>query len=122
MGRATLTLPWGRETAYHWLDKAPPGTRVTFQGPTRTIPQNDRMWAMLTDIALAKPEGRDHDTATWKAIFMRALGREVQFERGLDGEIFPLGFRSSALSKEEMSDLIEMIAEYGARHGVAFRA
>jgi hypothetical protein len=30
----------------------------------------------------------------------------------------PVGFRSSRLTKEQMSDLLEMIQEYGARHDV----
>jgi hypothetical protein len=43
----------------------------------------------------------------------------VQFADGLDGAgPFPLGFRSSKLTKQQMSDLIEVIYEYGARHGV----
>jgi NinB protein. len=118
MGRAALTLPHGRPLAHAWIDKAPPGTRIMFQGPQRTTDQNAKMWAMLTDVARAEPEGRKHTTDVWKAIFMHALGHETRFERGLNGEIFPIGFRSSQLSKQEMSDLIEVIYEYGSRYGV----
>lgn len=40
-------------------------------------------------------------------------------EMALDGRgVVPVGFRSSRLTKEQMSDLMEMISEYGARHGV----
>jgi hypothetical protein len=43
----------------------------------------------------------------------------VAFAEGLDGSgPFPLGFRSSKLTKPQMSDLIETIFEYGARHNV----
>jgi hypothetical protein len=51
---------------------------------------------------------------------MSACGHVVQFENGLNGQPFPIGFRSSRLSKSQMSDLIECIHEYGARHGVEF--
>ena len=50
---------------------------------------------------------------------MHSLGHEVQFAEGLDkAGPFPLGFRTSKLNKKQMSDLIEVIYEYGSRHGV----
>jgi hypothetical protein len=76
------------------------------------------MWAMLSDVAMAKPEGRMATPDVWKELFMHALDHAARFEMGLDGQPFPCGFRSSRLSKQQMSDLIEFIAEYGARHGV----
>src|SRR3569623_1398765 len=66
----------------------------------------------------ATPEGRCQTPEVWKALFMHACGHAVQFENGLNGQPFPTGFRSSRLTKAEMSELIECILEYGARHGV----
>ena len=77
-----------------------------------------RMWALLSDIARAKPEGRRHTAEIWKCLFMAACGHAVQFEQGLDGAPFPIGFRTSRLTKEQMSDLIEFIHAYAAKHGV----
>ena len=38
-----------------------------------------------------------------------------------EGQVFvQLGRSSSDLSREEMSDLIELIAEWGARNGIEF--
>lgn len=34
-----------------WIQQAPWNTRVELKGPRRTLPQNDRMWAMLTDVS-----------------------------------------------------------------------
>ena len=51
-------------------------------------------------------------------MFMHACGHAVQFESGLDGKPFPTGFRSSKLSKSQMSDLIEFIHAYAASNGV----
>lgn len=99
---------------------APIGASVSIAKQVRTLPQNSRMWAMLTEVALAEPEGRKHTPEVWKMLFMHSLGHQARFEIGLNGEPFPTGFRSSRLTKEQMSDLIEVIYEYGSRHGVRF--
>lgn len=92
---------------------------VTVKAPRRSAEQNAKMWAMLTDVARAKPEDREWTTDAWKAAFLHALGHEIEFGQALDGRgFFPLGFRSSRLSVKQMSDLIECIYEYGSRHGV----
>lgn len=92
---------------------------VTIAAPGRTTDQNAKMWAMLSDVSRAKPEGRKWTPETWKAAFMHSLGHQCQFCEGLDGSgPFPVGFRTSALTKKQMSDLIEVIYEYGSRHEV----
>lgn len=98
--------------------QVPEGYEVIIREPTRNTSQNSRMWAMLSDISKACPDGRKHTAEVWKAIFMNALQYEVRFEMGLDGEPFPVGFRSSRLSVKQMADLITFISEYGDRHGV----
>ena len=52
MSRALLILsnPTVRARAINWIKNVPDGTRVEFKEPKRTLPQNDRMWAMLTEI------------------------------------------------------------------------
>jgi hypothetical protein len=45
-------------------------------------------------------------------------GWECQFVEGLDGRPFPKGFRSSHLTKKQMSDLIEFILAWGSENGV----
>jgi len=79
------------------------------------------MWAMLSDISRAKPDGRVHTPDVWKALFMSACGHEVQFLMGLDGNPFPAGFKTSKLRKDQMADLITFIAEYGDTHGVKWQ-
>lgn len=102
--------------------QAPTGTRVQLKATKRSQPQNDRMWAMLTDIATQKEHnGRKFTPDQWKVLFMHAAGREVQFLPALDGSTFiPWGQSSSDLSKEEMSNLIEFMFSWGAEHGVVF--
>lgn len=102
-------------------DELPADTVVRFAGSKRSDAQNARMWAMIADVAKAQPDGRVHDAETWKAIFCHALGKECRFERTLDGAtMFPIGYRTSQLTVREMSDLMEVIAEYGSRHGVVW--
>lgn len=98
---------------------APRGSILNVKPPKRTVDQNAKLWAMLSDISRAKPDGRELTPDVWKALFLHALDQSIRFEMALDGNgMVPVGFRSSRLSKEQMSDLIETIYEYGARHGV----
>ena len=107
-----------RNLAKSLIDKAPDNAVVKISPERRSDDQNAKMWAMLSDVSRAKPEGRRHIPEIWKCIFMAACGHEVAFEQGLDGRPFPIGFHSSKLTKAQMSDLIEMIYSYGAQHGV----
>ena len=123
MSRALLRIdgPTSRARAMRLMERVPEGTRVEFKGARRTLPQNDKMWAMLSEIARQKTHcNRRYTADTWKAIFMHAMGRETVFVPALDGEPFPLGWRSSDLSKEEMSELIEFIQSWCAQNGVVF--
>lgn len=110
--------PVQRRLAKELVDRAPTGAVVNVRDATRSTDQNALMWALLSDISRAKPEGRTHTPEVWKALFMNALGYETRFEMGLNGEPFPIGFRSSRLNKSQMADLITFISEYGDRHGV----
>lgn len=124
MTRALLVLHNDsfRERAIDWIKRAPKETRVTFQGPKRTLPQNSRMWAMLTDVATQHEHcGRHYSAEEWKTIFMSSLGKEMRFAPALDGKGFvPLGQSSSNLSIAEMAELIEFIGSWGAEHGIKF--
>ena len=112
-----------RNRAARWAMQAPPGTRIEFKEPKRSLPQNDRMWAMLTDVATQKEHaGRKYTPDQWKVLFMHACGREVQFVPALDNSTFiPWGQSSSDLTKAEMTDLIEFIFAWGAENGVTFQ-
>lgn len=108
-----------RSFAKQLIDKAPKNAVVSIKEATRSNEQSAKMYAMLSDISRAKPDGRRWTPDTWKAAFMNSTGHQVQFCEGLDDSgPFPLGFRSSRLTVKQMSDLIEVIYEYGSRHGV----
>lgn len=109
-----------RDLAHKLVAAAPVGAVMTISPAKRSTDQNSRFWAMLSDIARAKPEGRVHTPEAWKALFMHALGHSVRFEMGLNGEPFPVGFRSSKLTKGQMSDLMEFMSAWAAERGVIF--
>jgi hypothetical protein len=109
-----------RRFAKALIDKAPTDAIVTIKEANRSLDQNAKLWAMLSDISRSKPQGRMHTPEVWKTLFMHACGHSVQFEIGLNGQPFPIGFRSSRLNKQQMSDLLEFVASYGSENGVVW--
>lgn len=124
MSRAVLILdaPAEREKAIRWIGNAPPGTRIEFKEAKRTHEQNAKMWAMLTEVAQQLPwHGLKLSPDDWKLIFLDALKQEMRLVPNIGGTGFiNLGRSSSDLSKDEMSNLIELMLAFGAEHGVAF--
>jgi hypothetical protein len=121
--QVTLRSSADRARALQIINAAPFGSRVTVQAAKRSLPQNDRMWAMLTDIAQQLPwHGVKLRPDDWKLIFLNALKRELRMVPNLDGTGFVnIGTSSSDLSKGEMSDLIELMLAFGAEKGVKFQ-
>lgn len=108
-----------RKRARTYVNSAPLGTRVEFKAAKRSLPQNDALWSYLTDIAAQKTHnGRRYTPEIWKALFLHGLQREVQLIPTLDGSgLLPLT-RTSDLSKQEFSDLLEFIKMWAAENGV----
>lgn len=125
MSRAILIIANDavRSRAAHWVSIAPLGTRIEFKAAKRTIPQNARMWAMLTEIAQQVDwHGLKLTADDWKLIFMASLNQEMRLVPNLEGTGFVnLGRSSSDLSKAEMGDLMTLIEAFGAQRGVAFQ-
>ena len=124
MSRYVLSLNTNadRERARHMIDKAPEGARVEIKAAKRSVDQNSRMWAMLTDIATQLSwHGQRLRPDDWKLVFLDALKREVRAVPNIEGNGFVnLGRSSSDLGKQEMSDLMEIMNAFGAKHGVLF--
>ena len=115
----TIILGHRRDVAHRVIDVAPAGSVVSVKPPRRTLDQNAAMWARLSDISRAKPEGRTLTPDVWKSLFLHALDHSIRFEMALDGQgMVPVGFRTSRMTKAQMGDLLTLIDEYGARHGV----
>ncbi len=116
----TIRSEADRSKVIGWLQRCAYGYRVEVREPKRTDAQNDRLWAMLFDIAKgATINGKRYDADAWKCMFMRAMGHEAIFLPTLDGNsFFPTGFRSSALSVQQMSDLQTFIEAWAAEQGL----
>jgi hypothetical protein len=128
MSRAILTLDSTarREQAIDWIRKAPTNSRVEFKGPARSLDQNSRFWAMLTDVAVqGRIEGRRYNTEQWKLMFLHAYaeerGIEIKYLPALNrAGMVPCGRSSSDLSVGEMSEVMDFIAAWGAENGITF--
>jgi hypothetical protein len=116
--RVSLATANGRQRAINLVQRAPDDWMAVIKPATRSDAQNAKLWAMLHDVARAKPEGRQHVPDVWKALFMQACGHEQIFEMGLDNRPFPMGFSSSRMTVAEMADLITFVQQWGDAKGV----
>ena len=98
---------------------APVGAQFDLADAPRTISQNRLLWSLLSAFAdQVEHCGRKYDAGDWKCIFMKALGKELSFVPSLDGQgIVAIGYRSSRLTKEEMSGVAGVRAAQGGRGG-----
>lgn len=89
----------------------------------RTLEQNAKMWAMLTDIANQKEWIVDGqltklDPDEWKDILTASLAQEMRVAQGVNGGIVLLGRRTSKMSISQMQDLIEVMQVFAAEYGI----
>lgn len=108
-----------RERACQLVRKAPNGFVMTIAEPRRSNEASAKMWAMLSELSAAKPQGRCWTPEQWKAAMMDACGHKPVYQESLEGGGFICtGYRSSKLTVSEMRDVIECIYEFCARHDV----
>lgn len=123
MSRWTLPLisEAARDKARKWLARAPLGFVVEFRQPTRSLESNNLMWSRLSDLSEQVTwHGERLSPPDWKTLLTASLHR-CRFVPGIDpGTVVPLGLRTSTMTKAEMSDLLELIAAFGAERGVKF--
>lgn len=92
---------------------------------TRSIDQNSRMWALLSDVSrqvewpvdgkLQKLSPED-----WKDVFTAALLRGQRVAQGIEGGFVMLGTHTSKMSVGEMIDLQTLIEAFGVEHNVVW--
>lgn len=121
MSRALITIhdSADRGRVVQLASKVPTGTRVEFKKAKRTLPQNDLMWARLTDISRqVEWHGRWLTPTDWKDVFTAAL-RESRVVPGIDpGTFVVLGLHTSDMTKEEMGELLDLMDAFAAERGV----
>lgn len=116
-----LSHDLARQRAIEAVKDAPAGYAVTLAEPTRTSDQNARLWASLTEVSRqVEWYGKRLTPESWKHVFSAALKKQ-EVVPSLDGTGFVvLGTSTSRMSKREFSDLLELIAAFGAERGVVF--
>lgn len=116
-----LVGPKQREHAKQLIDLAGDGYVVRIGKETRSDEQNRKLWPMIDDLRRQVPEMTEYSRDDIKLRFLNALGVEMRFLPALEGEgMFPIGLRSSTLTKAQFSGLIELLYEFGARKGVVW--
>lgn len=88
---------------------------------SRTLEQNAKMWACLTDISKqVEWYGRYLTKTVWKEIITASLkGQETV--PGLDGNFVVIGASTSKMSIKEMCDVITCALAFGDSKGVKFK-
>lgn len=116
-----------RAQACRMISGAPAGSVVEITPPGRTLPQNARLHAMITDVArqVAWPEGSGikRTVEAWKDIFtaaLRSANHGLDVVPGLNGGFVLLGMHTSRMTKAELGDLMTLIEAFGAERGVVF--
>ena len=87
----------------------------------RSLPQNSKLWAMLAEISRQVDwYGRKLTPGDWKDVFTASI-RVSRVVPGIDpGTFVVLGLHTSDMTKQEFSDLLELIYAFAAEHGVTF--
>ena len=114
-----LVGPVQRDYAKRLIDESAQDEVMRLGKETRSDEQNRKLWPMLKDLQLQVPGMETYSTDDIKLRFLNALGVELRFLPTLEGEgMFPVGLRSSTLTKQQFSGLLELLYQFGARHDV----
>ena len=116
-----LSTKAARQRAKALIDSAGADMVMRLAKATRTDGQNRKLWPMLADLQRQVPEMASYSADDIKLRFLNALGVEMRFLPALEGAgAFPVGLRSSTLTVEQFSGLIELLYAYGAKMGVVW--
>lgn len=109
-----------RKRALDAVLKAPDGWCVEVKEKTRTLEQNALLWPLLTAVSEQVTwYGEKLTPENWKDVFTASLKKQ-KVVVGIDGGFVVCGSKTSAMSKADFSELIELIYAFGAQRGVDF--
>lgn len=119
--RFILSHAKARANAVEAVRNAPEGYYVEVKPPTRSLEQNARLWAFLTDVSEQVDwYGQKLSPEDWKTMFTASL-RKANVVPGIDqGSFVVTGLHTSKMTKAELSDLLELISAFGTERGVVF--
>lgn len=114
----SLAMIWAADMAQRAIKAGP--IVITLSRQKRSLEQNSKLWACLTDLSHQVDwYGQKLSPEDWKDVMTAALKKQ-RVVPGAEGGFVALGARTSEMSKEELSDLIELILAFGAEQGVTF--
>lgn len=108
-----------RRGALQAVQDAPDGYCVEVKPATRSLDQNARLWAQLSDVSRqVEWYGKRLTPEDWKHVFTASL-RTLSVVPNLDGTGFvALGLSTSRMTKRELGDLIDLMTAFGNERGV----
>jgi hypothetical protein len=114
-----------RRRAADFCLSAPDGWVARFSEPTRSLDQNAKLHAMLTDISRQLTyHGSQRSVEFWKGLFVSgwqiATGEKPEIVPGLEGEFINIRESTTTLTVRRMASLIEYIMAYGSSNGVVW--
>ena len=93
---------------------------LEIRAENRSDPQNRLMWVRLTELSRqVNWHGQKLTPDEWKDVMTAALKKQ-RVVPGVDGGFVVLGMRTSQMNRAEMTELLELIAAFGAQQGVKF--
>ena len=118
-----ITGEAARKAACREVLAAPEGHIVRITPETRSLDQNAKLHAMLTDISRqAKYLGAKRDVEFWKGLFVSgwqiATGEKPEIVPGLEGEFINIRESTTTIGIRRMASLIEYIQAWAAMNGV----
>lgn len=117
----TLRTAADRAKAVKLVNGVSAGSRFELKAPRRTLDQSAKMWAMLTDISRqVKWHGYDLSADDYKCLFTAGLRKAFVVPDLNNTSFVMLGLRTSDMSVEEMSNMIELMYKFGADHNVTW--
>ncbi len=122
MPRAIVVIqtPADRQKVATWAANVEVGTKVEFRKKSRSLDQNALLWSCLGEISRQVDwYGQKLSADDWKDVFSASL-RRARVVPGLDaGTYVPLGMRTSDMTKEEFSNLLELMFAFAAERNIS---
>lgn len=120
--RSRMEFAWKKVCEYLQHDKPVMVTIDEFKSK-RSLDQNRKLWACLTDISEQVEWPVDGklqrlSPEDWKDILSAGLHKSQRVAQGVDGGFVMLGQRTSKMTVGDMVELIEFIQWFGAEKGV----
>lgn len=118
IGELQFALGRAANAAGKGLEKGPIQIALRHKQARRSTDQNRLLWAILRDVSQqVEWYGQYLADEEWKDVMTCALKRQ-KVVPGIEGGFIMIGGRTSKMTKQEFSDLVDLIHAFGNDHGV----